>query len=434
MGDIKVEVISRDTIKPSSPTPTHLRHLQLSFLDQILTPTFIPIILFYPVDGDAKADHDKIQRSIWLKKTLSETLIRFYPLAGRVKDNISIDCSDQGVPYLEAQVDCQLSDFTCHPDSMELNKFIPFATDDVVDIVLAIQVNTFKCGGIAIGVCISHKAADAWSMVMFVNGWAAVARRDTGAVCPQFGLASLFPPINLSGFDPSTGITKEKIVTKRFIFSSSSVAALREKYADHSTADDPPRRPTRIEALSAFIWSRFVAVSHGMADTERVCTMLHAVNIRLRMDPPLPENYFGNIFRFAAITPSMEDVKEGKCHALAKQMGEAIEKIDGDYIKKLREGIQHLNFQKERAEKFTKDEIDSFRFTSFCRFPVYEADFGWGKPIWVGSASLPFKNLVFFVDSGGSNEGGIEAWINSVEEDMAKFQGDDEFLSFVSPT
>ena len=72
-------------------------------------------------------------------------------------------------------------------------------------------------------------------------------------------------------------------------------------------------------------------------------------------------------------------------------------------------------------------------FTSLCRIPVYEADFGWGKLIWVGSASLPFKNLVVFMDSGGNN-GGIETWINLVGEDMAKFQGDQEFLSFVSPT
>ena len=91
-----------------------------------------------------------------------------------------------------------------------------------------------------------------------------------------------------------------------------------------------------------------------------------------------------------------------------------------------------MNFLKEQTEGFTKGEIESFRFTSLCRFPLYEADFVWRKPIWVGSAGLPFKNLVFFMDSGSN--GGIEAWINLVEEDMGKFQEDKEFLSFVSPT
>ncbi|KAJ9709683.1 hypothetical protein PVL29_001253 [Vitis rotundifolia] len=235
---------------------------------------------------------------------------------------------------------------------MQLRQFFPYALDDIVDIVLAIQVNIFKCGGIAIGVCISHKVADALSVFMFVNGWAAVARWDTDMVCPQFGLAILFPPINLSGFNPITGMTKEKILTKRFVFSASRLAALRE-----NTTEDLPRRPPRIEALSAFICSRF----------KRVYTILHVVNLHTRMEPPLHENYFGNIVRFAITTPCMDGMKEGQCHAL------------------------HLNFLKERAEKFTKGEIESFRFTSL--------------------SSLPFRNLVVFMDSSGSN-GGIEAWIN----------------------
>ena len=26
--------------------------------------------------------------------------------------------------------------------------------------------------------------------------------------------------------------------------------------------------------------------------------------------------------------------------------------------------------------------------TSWCRFPIYNADFGWGKPYWVSEAGL----------------------------------------------
>ena len=56
------------------------------------------------------------------------------------------------------------------PGPMQLRQFFPYALDDIVDIVLAIQVNIFQCSGMAIGVCISHKVADASSMVTFVNG------------------------------------------------------------------------------------------------------------------------------------------------------------------------------------------------------------------------------------------------------------------------
>lgn len=38
-----------------------------------------------------------------LKSSLSTTLTRFYPLAGRISDDFSVDCSDAGALYVEAE-------------------------------------------------------------------------------------------------------------------------------------------------------------------------------------------------------------------------------------------------------------------------------------------------------------------------------------------
>ncbi|XP_041013580.1 stemmadenine O-acetyltransferase-like [Juglans microcarpa x Juglans regia] len=424
---MKVEVIERDTIKPSSPTPHHLRDLQLSFLDQIAIPVFMPLILFYPRDSNTSNGN----RSDRLKKSLSGTLTKFYPLAGRVKDSSKINCNDEGVHYVVAHARCQVSEVIQQPDPAQLNSLLPYELDNVGELVLAIQVNIFDCGGMAIGICISHKVADALSLIMFLNSWAATVRGDhSNTICPNFDLASLFPPRNMSGFMARTGIVKENIVTKRFVFSASMIDALKEKFADNASMEQT-RRPTRIEALSAFIWSRFMAVTQENIEKERLYTVLHAVNLRTRMDPPLPEYYFGNISGFAIATPSMDTKEEDQGYGLVKQVRDAIKKVDGDYVRKLQEGKGHLNFMKERAAKLTKGEVVSFRFTSLCRFPLYETDFGWGKPLWVGSASLTFKNLVVFMDTGCGN--GIEAWLNLEEMDMAKLQDDKELLAFVSP-
>jgi hypothetical protein len=57
------------------------------------------------------------------------------------------------------------------------------------------------------------------------------------------------------------------------------------------------------------------------------------------------------------------------------------------------------NFVVDNMERLRKgEEVFSLAFTSLCRFPVYEADFGWGKPVWVASARLLYKNLVGFFD------------------------------------
>ncbi|KAA8529713.1 hypothetical protein F0562_034187 [Nyssa sinensis] len=409
--------VDKELVAFVSPTPG----------PRISAPVFMPIVLFYPVDFDFK--HDNENRSNQLKQSLSESLTRFYPLAGRMKDNLFIDCNDEGVLFLKAHVKCQLSEVVEQPEPANLNKLLPCELDNVGDLVLAIQVNSFDCGGTAVGLCISHKIADALSMFMFINSWAATARGDSDIVSPHFGLATLFPPRKLTGFKASTGIFKDKIVTKRFVFNSSKIASLRAKYTD--SKGEKGGRPTRIEALSTFIWSRFVAATQEEEEEAgRLNTVLHAVNLRTRMDPPLPEHYFGNISSFAIAVPSMDSKEE--CYGVVNSVRDAIKRINGDYVKKLqRAGDEHLNFMKDRAEKVTKGGVVSFSFTSLCRFPLYEADFGWGKPIWVGSASLTFKNLVVFMDT--KQGGGIEAWVNLKEDDMAKFQSDKEFLEHVLP-
>lgn len=173
-----------------------------------------------------------------------------------------------------------------------------------------------------------------------------------------------------------------------------------------------------------------MASTQPKSDPNKIYTVLHAINLRTRLDPPLPNNYFGNISRIAISVPSMD--ADNRCSDIVNQMRNSIREVNVDYVKKLQESEGHLNFIKERAASISKGEVVPFSFTSLCRFPIYEADFGWGKPVWVGSARLTFKNLVTFFDTNSGN--GIEAWVNLKEKDMAKFERDEEFLTYVSST
>lgn len=428
---VDIEIISKEIITPSSPTPHHLRHYQLSFLDQIAPPVFMPLFLFFPKQAASNNPITNLEQSNRLKKSLSDALTRFYPLAGRVKDSVYIDCNDEGIYYVEAEAKSQLVEFLHDPIPAEINKFLPFELDDVNEFPLVVQATFFTCGGVAVGLGMSHKVGDGLSLFMFINSWADIARGNghTDTVTPRFASATLFPPRSLKGFEPSTGIVKENIVAKRFLFDASSIAALRAKY------DDTRRvHPTRVEALSAFIWCRFMAATQSKSNPAgKIYTVLHAVNLRTRMDPPLSVNYFGNISRIAISIPSVDSDDDG-CRGVVNQVRDSISKVNAEYVKKLQESdwLGHLNFMKERTAQIRKGDVVSFSFTSLCRFPIYDADFGWGKPVWVSAARLPFKNLVTFIDTKSGN--GIEAWINLKEEDMAKFECDEELLAHVSPT
>ncbi|KAJ9176250.1 hypothetical protein P3X46_011585 [Hevea brasiliensis] len=415
---IEVEMISSELIKPSSPTPDHHRHHRLSFLDQIQIPVFMPLILFYP----KQINTTNIERCNQAKQSLSQALTIFYPLAGRVKDNTYIDCNDEGVPFVEAQANCHLSDFFQNPNPSDNNKFLPFELDDVKDLVAVFQVTYFKCGGLAVAFGSSHKVGDALSQFTFLKSWAAIAHGDTDIAIPSFDTSTLFPPKNLSGFEPRNVIVKD-VVTKRFVFDASTIAALRAKYSNNGS------RPTRVEALSVFIWSRFMAATQVKDEPDKLYTVLHAVNLRPRMDPPLSELHFGNISRIAIAVADMES-KDDECYGILSKMRDALRKVNLDYVKDLQQSDGHLNFMRKQSKRVAKGEIVSFSFTSLCKFPAYESDFGWGKPVWVGTARLTFKNLVVFFDT---KEGqGIEAWVNLKDKDMAKFETDNELLAHVS--
>ncbi|KAF9673384.1 hypothetical protein SADUNF_Sadunf10G0018500 [Salix dunnii] len=425
---LEIEVISKEVIKPSSPTPDHLRHYQLSFLDQISPPTYNPLLLFYPADGDVKINNT--EKTNQLKQSLSEVLSLYYPLSGRIKDNLFVECSDEGIPFFQAEVRCRLPQVIENPAPGELSKLIPFALDDAEELPLGVQYNIFECGGIVVGLCISHKIGDALSLLTFVKSWAATSRGEADQIMrPEFISATLFPPINISGFKPATGIAKEDVVTKRFVFSSSSVELLKEKYSASGGLENQ-RPPSRVEALSVFIWCRFMAATKVESRPERIYSMVHAVNLRSRMEPPLPEYSFGNYCRIAFTIPSAGTGEEN--HNLVRQVRDSIGKLDKEYVEKLQKGSEHLDFIKEQAAGFLKGEVVYLNFTSLCRFPLYEADFGWGKPVWVGSPSLTFKNLVVFMDTASGD--GVEALVHLQEEDMVKFQEDEELIQLIVPT
>ncbi|KAL6188158.1 hypothetical protein ACLB2K_039551 [Fragaria x ananassa] len=442
---VYIEVISKEIIKPSSPTPDHLRHYQFSFLDQLSPPVYNSLVLFYEFNGETQPRIPEI--SSHLKTSLSEVITLFYPLAGRVKENKFIDCNDDGIPYLEAQVkNCKLADVLKNPIPEELNKFVPFELDDTAnEYALGIQLNIFECGGFAIGQCVSHKLADGSSYFMFSKTWAAIARGVSGDHShaeinrPEFISANLFPPKDLNGYiDPSVAsITKNK-VTKRFVFDASNIEVLRLKYGGNAGLETDEKCPSRVEALSAFIWSRFVAVTKDTREAEKLYMVIHAVNLRPRFDPPLPEHSFGNLYRVArtiSTNPSflIDSTTSGEeyCNGLTRQVREEISKIDKDYLKRLQQGDEHLSFIRRNTDRFMKGEIVTFSFSSLCRLPIYDSDFGWGRPTWVGSPARTFKNLVHFLDTKEGD--GIEAYICLEKEVMAKFETDSEFLAYVKP-
>ncbi|PON39716.1 Transferase [Parasponia andersonii] len=93
-----------------------------------------------------------------------------------------------------------------------------------------VQLNIFKCDGIAIGLCILRQLADMLSRIMFVNTFVAISRgeADYDQVLikhPEFVLATLFPPKDDIGYDLNATFIKN-VATRRFEFKSLAIKAI----------------------------------------------------------------------------------------------------------------------------------------------------------------------------------------------------------------
>ncbi|XP_054807703.1 stemmadenine O-acetyltransferase-like [Prosopis cineraria] len=429
-----VEVISTEMVKPSSSTPHHLRHYNLSFIDQITPQVNNSMVYFF--DADDVANKFNINEvSDHLKKSLSQVLTHFYPLAGRlISENLIVDCNDEGVPFIETRVSCHLRHITDNPSLADVSKLLPYDMDEMVNTLLGAQFNVFDCGGIAVGVCISHKVGDALSYFQFIKSWAAVTRGEPAEqIRTHFKSSSLFPPKDTSGFYRRTStIGKHKIVCKRFVFEASVIESLRTKYSQKiENVPEGQQPPSRVVAVSAFLWTRFVAATKKEG-SKQIHLVGWTANLRPRMEPPLPEHAFGNYYWYLQTFPTLDE--QGECNDdLGSLLRQELSKIDKDFVVKLREREECLNpIREDIFRAIEKGEMVPFSFTSLCRFPVYEVDFGWGNPTSAVPPTWKFKNLVSLKDT--KSGGGIEAYVSLTEDDMAKFERDVELVAHVSTT
>ncbi|WCJ42213.1 HXXXD-type acyl-transferase family protein [Euphorbia peplus] len=423
---MKVEIISTEIIKPFSSSD-HAKDFKICMLDELAPPSYVPILLFYPPSADFASDK--------LKKSLSETLVRFHPLAGKIKGNISFDCNDEGVLFIEAKVNIAASEIINDPQTEMLHQLFPLdpykPTEETESMITGVQVNVFDCGSVGIGVCVSHKVADAASLSYFLQAWAATMTETDLSLTPCLDSAVIFPPRGLNLIKPSDLVRNEKVVTRRFTFNRKNLANLKLKIGNGNGNVNP----TRVEAVTTLIWKTAMEVvrANSGKDTAPTSIITHQVNFRERMNPPLPGNSIGNLCRLA-VAAYVDTNKEMELEELVGILRKSIRKIDGDYLDKLQgadglaKAIEPLKELRQLASGGEGAEV--FTFSSWTRFPLYEIDFGWGKPIRACTLTVPVRNCVILMATSSGD--GIEAWITLKPNEMAKFEGSEELLQFVS--
>ncbi|CAH8333593.1 unnamed protein product [Eruca vesicaria subsp. sativa] len=441
--DAKVDVVRREVIKPAAGAP-HDR-LQLSLVDLSCPAVYVGTIFFYKaIPGESP---EIISRR--LRNSLSETLTRFYPLAGRI-DGVSVNCNDEGALFTEARTDHLLSDFLKNnlDNTESLGLFLPsVAPGESAGTwpLLSVMVSFFGSGsGAAVTVSISHKICDAASLLTFVQGWAATMKgaisNDMALTIPNFVGSTIYPPPHTSFQSPSVDDLLEfrgKCVTNRLVFKSSKIAALKCKAASESLLV-----PTRVEAIMSLIWICATKASRSNSVSPKSTLMTQAMDLRLRIPTNvLPKNAMGNLqsaFFLKIDAESPMDIGE-----IVVQFRKAKEGIN-DMIEENLQGYhtdstvvttstlgQNLLGVLQKFMTGLTPDIDMYGMSSWCKKPFYEVDFGWGNPVWIGSASHTIcDNLVYVLLLDSKDGEDVEAWVGLPKQDMPVFVRDPDLLTY----
>ncbi|XP_027156393.1 acylsugar acyltransferase 3-like [Coffea eugenioides] len=233
-------------------------------------PSFMA--LFYPnIQGSDRLSANQI--STVLQLSLSKTLTYYYPFAGRLKNNLFIDCNDMGVQFIEAGY-----------QTLSTNRTFIW------------KISSFQ----------PH-------LVIYL---------------PSLELQSLFPPVDDPTMLKLYAVPKrETCLTRRFLFHASKIAQLKAM-ATSSGVDNP----TQVEVVTALILKRAMSASRANSGSFRPSMFRNAANLRQITIPPLPQNSVGNFITVYPVVVENED--DVRFPELVSKLRNGRRKIQNEYKEK----------------------------------------------------------------------------------------------------
>ncbi|XP_027341165.1 shikimate O-hydroxycinnamoyltransferase-like [Abrus precatorius] len=417
-------------VRPAEETPR--RALWNSNVDLVVPNFHTPSVYFYRPNGASNFFDAKI-----LKDALSKALVPFYPMAARLRRDddgrVEIFCDGQGVLFVEADTTAAIDDFGDFAPTLQLRQLIP-AVDYSAGIetypLLVLQVTYFKCGGASLGVGMQHHVADGASGLHFINAWSDVARgldisippfidrtllRARDPPQPVFEHIEYKPPpaMKTPMQPPKPG--SESVAVSIFQLTRDQLNIIKGK----SREDGNTVAYSSYEMLAGHVW-RSVCKARALPDDQETKLYI-ATDGRSRLQPPLPPGYFGNVIFTTTPIAVAGDLMSKPTWYAASRIHNALLRMDNEY---LRSALDYLELQPDL--KALVRGAHTFRcpnlgITSWVRLPIHDADFGWGRPIFMGPGGIAYEGLSFIIPSS-TNDGSLSVAIALPPEQMKVFQ------------
>ncbi|KAI3793015.1 hypothetical protein L1987_35627 [Smallanthus sonchifolius] len=433
---LKVEIISK----------THVKAQKLIGRKECQLVTFdLPYIAFYynqkllVYKGGVEEFEGIVEK---LKDGLRVVLEEFYQLAGKLdKDDDGVfkvvyDDDMDGVEVVSATAeDITTADLLEEEGTVKLKELIPY--NDVLNIeglhrpLLSVQLTKLK-DGLVMGCAFNHAILDGTSTWHFMSSWAEICTGSKSISVQPFlertqarntrVKLDLTPPAQQNGdgataTKPSVSPLREKI----FKFSESEIDKIKAK-----VNANPPEEATKpfstFQSLSTHIWHAATRARQLKPEDYTVFTVF--ADCRKRVDPPMPESYFGNLIQAIFTVTAAGLLQANPPEFAAALIQKAIDTHDAKAIEARNKEWESnpIIFQYKDAG------VNCVAVGSSPRFKVYDVDFGFGKPESVRSgANNRFDGMVYLYQAKEGGKG-IDVEISLEASAMENLEKDKEFL------
>uniref|UniRef100_J3MJT2 Uncharacterized protein n=1 Tax=Oryza brachyantha TaxID=4533 RepID=J3MJT2_ORYBR len=323
---------------------------------------------------------------------LPSLLNHFYPLAGRIVVDPSsglpeLHCHNQGAELVVGEVDVALGslDYAVTGESVK-RMMLPYPED----VPLSVQLLRFAWGGFSVVWGNNNLLNDGHAITMVVRMWSELAR--TGRIAdgtpvnhdrlvfrprspPAYGAAldALF-----TTYDDRRLVNvltaHDSFVERLYYIEAGDIARLRD------TASTNEVRPSRVQAVSAYLWKALAGVVAASRVPEERCCMGYYVDARRRETSPAllqaMRSYFGNVMAYAVGDAAVEEVLAKPLAEVAAMVRESITSIDYDeYLQELVDWVEEHKAEKVMEASALGLGSPTVIQTVFASFPL-DTDFG----------------------------------------------------------
>lgn len=438
---MEVTFLSRDTIKPSSPTPLTFESFHLLCMEETSPLVYTPLFLFYPRisnDDDSGEYNPEIDT---LKNSLSESINRFLFLEGEIVGE-SIRCNYEEIIFVKAKVTGKISEIFVGSNNdtslMKLVMYSTFNTDpDDKYALIGVQANIVECGGVVISLCLLHEVIDPTTLSHFLRSWFDINTSSFNCLpsmaCSDFGpLFPLFDPQQKQVLLSSNNNSQQKASFQSLVFKDDEIPILKDKAKSSDV-----QNPTCVEVLLGSLWKCIleVVLLQSTTNSDRPSILTHAIinlNTKMLSSNSLPRSFsVGNFWWIEVADHYVENEKtQMELSNLVGFLRESFQEMNGDSYSWLKSLVGN---QRDRViSKLLSAEIipKLYICTNWENIDQLN-EFGWGNTIWIESDTTS-KNIGILLRTIRDNE--IEIWMVLDEEEIELLVQNEEFCGFVNLT